>query len=293
MSQAHSLRDALSGHQGPRAIELLVAVEDPDLQKRLAAALDGDRFRLSSRPDDFSTASPPDVLITDQSLTSDTLRSFHERLMHGEVGVLLIGRALPADVVLPVDFTRRELRLSCRLLSQTVNMRRQLRKMSLLAASDPLTGLPNRRAIEDRYHEHARHAPAGLCLALVDLDRFKQINAELGYVAGDEVLRAAARTLAAHAQGRFVGRLGGDEFALVWLCRDGEDPQATVEELRRKLCRGASLKAERPLTASAGLAIASDAGAFVEHLARADEALRRAKEAGGKQTQMTPVLQSQ
>jgi diguanylate cyclase (GGDEF)-like protein len=275
----------MSSFAAPRAVQILLAVEDAHLRQRILAELDGDHFYVSASGDDFSTAAPPDVVLSDQALASRAWESIHEPLMKGEIGVLLIGRALPADVVLPGDFTRRELRLACRLLAQTVHLRRQHHQLQRLANTDSLTGLPNRRAIEEHFRElRERGSPIGL--AIFDLDRFKQVNADLGFVAGDDILRAAAKTLAAAAGARFVGRLGGDEFVLLWACISADESRALIEDCRRRLSRGASLKAERPLTASAGVANASAACSLQALLARADTALRRAKEAGGKQTQI-------
>lgn len=81
------------------------------------------------------------------------------------------------------------------------------------ALLDPLTGLPNRRAL---ITELDRPSPTGRTLLLLDLDRFKGVNDSLGHGAGDEVLReTAARLLAGLPEGSVVARLGGDEFAVL------------------------------------------------------------------------------
>jgi diguanylate cyclase (GGDEF)-like protein len=85
----------------------------------------------------------------------------------------------------------------------------------LLSLRDPLTDLPNRRAMIEWLEQHAEGA-AGVGLILADLDGFKDVNTLRGYAAGDAVLCETARTLqSAVRAGDFVARLGGDEFAVL------------------------------------------------------------------------------
>ena len=128
----------------------------------------------------------------------------------------------------------RELTLACELLAQIVRLRRRERQaaeihreLSAQAMSDPLTGLPNRRAwdlaLTGALAVAAAEARDQLCLAILDLDHFKHINDLHGHVVGDEVLRASGRAIYDHLrQDDFVARLGGDEFGLlVWVPDDG------------------------------------------------------------------------
>ncbi|MGY1855493.1 putative bifunctional diguanylate cyclase/phosphodiesterase [Modestobacter sp. SYSU DS0290] len=83
------------------------------------------------------------------------------------------------------------------------------------ALTDELTGLANRRALLRRIEELCS-AGHPFVLALVDLDRFKEVNDGLGHTAGDDLLRRVSRRLAEHLPAEaLVGRLGGDEFAVV------------------------------------------------------------------------------
>ncbi|RZU54400.1 diguanylate cyclase (GGDEF)-like protein [Krasilnikovia cinnamomea] len=134
------------------------------------------------------------------------------------------------------------------------------RRLTDLSQTDALTGLLNRRGVEDRITDRLRGGdPVGL--VLVDLDGFKTLNDTAGHAAGDELLRWVATTLTAHAPpGSVVGRLGGDEFvALI----PGADAQAVAEELRAALA---------PRTAaSVGVAVPDSEGTgFAELYAHAD-----------------------
>ncbi|MFC3504930.1 EAL domain-containing protein [Micromonospora krabiensis] len=94
-----------------------------------------------------------------------------------------------------------------------------------LASLDPLTGLPNRKAllgeVAEQVHLHAERSVRGepdghLALLLIDLDRFKNVNDALGHAVGDRLLVEVSQRLTAVVAGRdMVARLGGDEFAIV------------------------------------------------------------------------------
>ncbi|MBE1491962.1 sensor domain-containing protein [Plantactinospora soyae] len=90
-------------------------------------------------------------------------------------------------------------------------------ELAYLAEHDPLTGLPNRRALTARMSDlTSAGAPTSAALLLIDIDNFKDINDLRGHVVGDEVLRLLARLLTQHLPaGAVLGRLGGDEFAVL------------------------------------------------------------------------------
>jgi diguanylate cyclase (GGDEF)-like protein len=148
-----------------------------------------------------------------------------------------------------------------------------------LALLDPLTELPNRRAmLEWLSSETERQAPVGLIL--VDLDGFKDVNTAHGYPAGDAVLReTAARLQHSVRTDDVVARLGGDEFAVL-------APAATPTAMRvlaeRTLCSLRDLRYEDvALTASLGWVIYPDDAETVDELiASADFCLRGAKMTG-------------
>ncbi|WP_435204517.1 putative bifunctional diguanylate cyclase/phosphodiesterase [Micromonospora sp. bgisy143] len=94
-----------------------------------------------------------------------------------------------------------------------------------LAAADPLTGLPNRKAllaeVAEQVHLHAERTARGepdghLALLLIDLDRFKNVNDALGHAVGDRLLvEVSARLVDVEPRPQMIARLGGDEFAIV------------------------------------------------------------------------------
>nr|WP_246450420.1 diguanylate cyclase [Rhizobium wenxiniae] len=157
-----------------------------------------------------------------------------------------------------------------------------------LSESDALTGLLNRRAIEQNFEMY--RAEGYRALAVLDLDHFKKINDVYGHGIGDEVLKAVAETLQADPQVRAF-RLGGEEFVL--LVR-GEDAQLRAE--RRRQAITAAVAAALPelgqaVTASMGMTNSrpdEDAG-FAELYKQADRLLYDAKLAGRNRTKLTLV----
>ena len=160
-------------------------------------------------------------------------------------------------------------------------------RLRFQALHDTLTGLPNRRRLEEHLGtvlERAREHQSLVGLLFLDLDRFKLINDTLGHSHGDELLIQVARRLCDNIRAEdLVSRIGGDEFLVIL------DSPATVEQARetanrlRQCLRTPFLieGTEFYVTASIGLA-AGDGNAFdVETLIRdADTAMYQAKEAG-------------
>lgn len=156
-----------------------------------------------------------------------------------------------------------------------------------IAHHDPLTGLPNRRLLQDRLGQVYAQAERGrqrLGLALLDLDGFKPINDRLGHEAGDAVLRKVADRLGHCVRsGDTVARLGGDEFVLVLVNLDAADEAGQVlERVLRSVAQPIMLGDEVvQVSASVGLAVFPDDPVDVDTLLRhADAAMYQAKEAG-------------
>jgi diguanylate cyclase (GGDEF)-like protein len=141
---------------------------------------------------------------------------------------------------------------------------------------DALTGLPNRRALDERLAAEmalgSRHG-GQLTLGLLDLDRFKEVNDTLGHPAGDAVLRAVAKNVSYRAEASAY-RLGGDEFALLLFETTPEGARVAMERIALMIatdpeCRGVG--------GSWGLAFYQAGDEPAGLLARADAALYEAK----------------
>ena len=165
------------------------------------------------------------------------------------------------------------------------------RKMAIelgsLAERDPLTGLTNRRGLEQRFAQ--LRAQGFTTFALLDLDRFKAINDTFGHGVGDEVLRSVARTIASEAgRNSLAVRMGGEEFLI--LLR-GDDQAERAERIRRTISLRVAreiTEIDRLVTASMGVVEApgglADTLGFDELYARSDKLLYEAKEAGRNRT---------
>ncbi|MDQ0316538.1 GGDEF domain-containing protein [Amorphus orientalis] len=170
-----------------------------------------------------------------------------------------------------------------------------LDKLRHLATRDPLTDLLNRKAFTDE----AKACLADLdrrgrpvALAMIDLDRFKEINDSFGHTGGDEVLVAFARMVREEVRdGDSVARMGGEEFSLLLPDCDRRRAEAIAERIRGKVAGTAvhtSSGAVIHATVSIGLAVEDPAASSLEGLLYvADQALYRAKDAGRNRTEIS------
>ena len=161
-------------------------------------------------------------------------------------------------------------------------------RLTQLSGTDGLTGLPNRSYLTTRIPQQvldARNAGQTLSLALINLDHFRHINAELGHLAGDRALRHAVKVLRLElGREEPMIRVGGEEFVLILRLPIGAAWER-MEVLRRKLEGQPFVPEEgvepRKLTLSAGLASCpQDANDLSGLMRRADLRLRHAKDHG-------------
>lgn len=165
---------------------------------------------------------------------------------------------------------------------------RDRERLRTLAVRDPLTGLANRRIMEEelpRQLAEAASAGAPLAVAMLDLDFFRDYNERHGHLAGDIVLQSLGVLVQGFRQGSDVAcRYGGEEFVLIMPAVNAGEAAARLEGLRAALAETVIHHEGRrldPITASIGVA-AYPAHALSGHalLSAADAALYRAKRAG-------------
>jgi diguanylate cyclase (GGDEF)-like protein len=153
------------------------------------------------------------------------------------------------------------------------------------AATDPLTGLPNRRYFNEFSALLAGRRRAGDAVAvlMIDIDKFKGLNDTYGHPTGDQVLRSVAEAITTAVRDQDVpARIGGEEFAVL-LRNPGPDVAIEIGERVRQAVRDLDLAAlgVPGISVSVGVANASSADEPIQAvLDRADQALLRAKRAG-------------
>lgn len=159
------------------------------------------------------------------------------------------------------------------------------RRLSEEARVDALTGLPNRRAFEvffDEQQARRGRTEAPMCLAVIDLDRFKDVNDTYGHTMGDEVLRTTADVLVkTFREGDMVARWGGEEMTVLFVDTTLENANRALDRARGALSSTSFESApELRVTFSAGLTEVAMDEQLTHAFAGADARLYHAKAAG-------------
>lgn len=165
---------------------------------------------------------------------------------------------------------------------------RARRAIERAALTDVLTGLSNRRWLEERLPRFlARHqwSKQPFSLLLLDIDFFKRINDDFGHAAGDEALRLVGKTITACLRPTdFAARYGGEEMVILLPDTALDGALAAAERVRRVIEQCAPIEFEgrtlRPITVSIGVATREDEDTPATIMGRADAALYRAKAEG-------------
>ena len=202
------------------------------------------------------------------------------------VHFLMLATMLPSFAILAARLSR----MRERSRRQRSELSSALARIQELATRDDLTGLINRRHMAElleQERQRSARSGRGFCLAVIDIDHFKQVNDRHGHAGGDAVLRQfAQQALAAIRGADMLARWGGEEFVL--LLADSHLPlaRAGVERLRQCIEAACLLDSDPTLriTVSAGLTDHVAGEAIGDALARADGALYAAKAAGRNRT---------
>ena len=174
------------------------------------------------------------------------------------------------------------------------NLRQRLREKHEQAVHDPLTGLYNRLAYDERIGQEfarTRRYKKPLSLAVLDIDRFKRINDSYGHKAGDKALKIIADRVRKNLRETdFLARYGGEEFVIVMPETGLDDGLVAVEKLRKDVSQsqfhyqGTAVN----ITVSVGLAELREDDSPETFFQRADAALYQAKESGRDRTCTEP-----
>jgi diguanylate cyclase (GGDEF)-like protein len=212
------------------------------------------------------------------------------------------GLAAGADDYLTKPFHHEELIARVGVGLRIIDLQREIeaknRLLKELALTDALTGLPNRRAIEDwaaRQLSGAARYGFSFWVALADLDHFKTVNDTYGHDAGDTVLKAFSEILKSNSrQSDICGRIGGEEFLLVLTHTTEENAKRVIDRVRAEFeatnfnfdGHGLNVTASFGLTGFAG----TRAPDFNRLVAQADAALYSAKRQGRNRLELSEML---
>ena len=200
------------------------------------------------------------------------------------VGGTTIGSVLVASVKAIDARSRARLHESVAQASPILANQRNLATAERRAASDTLTGLPNRRAADEAFEAMAAQADRSespLAAILLDLDHFKDLNDQHGHESGDRALALVGSIVQATIRlSDFAARFGGEEFLVLLPDTDRAAAMLVAEKLRSEI-EHAELEGIADVTASLGVAVLpTDARQPSELLRKADRAMYAAKEGG-------------
>jgi two-component system, cell cycle response regulator len=260
----------------------------------------------------------PSLVITDWEMPDITgielcqrLRNEHESYTYiilltsnTEKDQVVQGLAAGADDYLTKPFHAGELVARVGVGRRVVDLHRQIQNKNLLlqelALADPLTGLPNRRALENwatRELSGAGRHGFPFWIAMADLDHFKRVNDRYGHEAGDAVLKRFAALLRANTRAsNMCSRFGGEEFVIGLTHVEQEGVQIAIDRVREQLEAETFAFGNRVISVTASFGIAGFQGAktpnFDVLLRSADTALYEAKRKGRNRLEFGLLIQA-
>jgi diguanylate cyclase (GGDEF)-like protein len=204
------------------------------------------------------------------------------RTFDGVIGAIVLSRR---ETSAWPEGARRLLRVAAGETAAALERADSFRAAATSAATDPLTGLPNRRYFDEFSSLLASRRRSGDAVAvlMIDIDKFKGLNDTYGHPTGDQVLKSVAGAITAAVRDQDVpARIGGEEFAVL-LRNPGPDVAIEIGERVRQAVRDLDLRSVGVpgVSVSVGVANASSADESIQALLdRADHALLRAKRGG-------------
>jgi two-component system chemotaxis response regulator CheY len=186
--------------------------------------------------------------------------------------------------------------VGARILQLEERLSASVAREEALAIQDSLTGLPNRRGLRGRAQaelSRAEREKGSVCVIMMDLDHFKEVNDQFGHAAGDQALRRVAEVLQENRRDYdFTGRWGGEEFlvilpgtSLAQACVVGERIRAAIQSIEFRVGSGDAVRLHASLGAAEACPAARPIG-LDELLERADHAMYRAKREGGNRIRL-------
>jgi diguanylate cyclase (GGDEF)-like protein len=296
-----------------RTYRILVADDSPFGRKLLEQTLGKEeRFSLLQAKNgnealELFAKHAPEIVITDWMMPDISGPELCERIrgsgQRGYTYIILLtsntekenvvkGLTAGADDYLTKPFDGRELLarigVGCRFIELHREIGAKNKLLAEMANTDPLTGLPNRRAIEEWAERQLRGAARhgySFWVVHADVDCFKSINDNYGHDAGDMVLQKFAEILREHTRASDIrGRMGGDEFLLVLTHVDEKNIGIAVDRLRGQLASKKFRLGGNSVSVSASFGISGYKGKeppeFSQLVRQADKALYEAKRAG-------------
>ena len=283
----HEVVEAIDGRE---AWEMLQKVDAPRLAilDWMMPLMDG--LEVVRRVRALPTPQPPYIIM----LTAKDEKAYDMSGLDAGINDYL---AKPFD---PVEL-RAKVEVGCRMVELHAELVAAQQALAHQATHDPLTSLPNRRAIlEQATKELARANRQGsaLSIGICDIDNFKQINDLYGHQTGDEVLCGFARIMGNSIRiGDYLGRIGGEEFLLILPGKVGMavEMSTAFNRLCKRIAASKVLtkSGELSITVTIGFASAAAGLTIDEMLAAADTALHQANNEGGNRVACAELKPSQ
>jgi diguanylate cyclase (GGDEF)-like protein len=286
----------------PAQARVMVVDDDPQILATLRCLLEPWGLKVATLDDpqhfwETLEAKQPDLLILDINMPQvsgiELCQVVRNDSRWGGLPIVILTAYTDADSVNQVfaagadDFVSKPI-VGPELVTRIINRLERIKFLRSLAETDPLTKVANRRKSTqdlEQFLSKAQHHSQPLCLAIVDLDRFKQVNARFGHATGDVVLRRLGELLLSLGGNDIVSRWGGDEFVIGMYGMTKQDAQhrliEVLEALRQQEFSAPDRTKKLRVTFSAGIAQYPEDGTQVQSLYRAaDTALEQAKKAG-------------